>query len=79
MIINDIAQNSYKQGLISVVQLIDAQQASLQTEIAATNAIYQFINDFFAVERSIGVYNFLLSPSEQKAFYERFITFITND
>ena len=75
----EIAQQSYQQGLISVIQLIDAQKASLQTEIAARNAIYQFINDFFAVERSIGVYIFLLPPNEQNAFFERFAAFVTQN
>ena len=72
----EIAQQSYQQGLISVIQLIDAQKANLQTEIAATNAIYQFINDFFAVERSTGIYIFLLPPNEQNAFFERFTNFV---
>lgn len=73
----EIAQQSYQQGLISVIQLIDAQKANLQTEIAATNAIYQFINDFFAVERATGIYIFLLPPNEQNAFFERFTSFVT--
>ena len=72
----EIAQQSYQQGLISVIQLIDAQKATLQTEIAATNAIYQFINDFFAVERATGIYIFLLPPNEQNAFFERFTNFV---
>lgn len=72
----EIVQDAYSQGLVQITSLIDAQNAALQTEISAVNAIYQFITDFLAVERATGFYYFLATESEQNAFFERLIAFI---
>jgi len=71
-----IVQDSYQQGLINVTALIDAQNNTLQSDINAINAAYQFIVDFLAVERSIGQYQFLALPEEREAFMQRFVTFM---
>lgn len=73
----DIAQHSYNEGILNITSLIDAQNALLQANINATNAEYTFVRDFIALERTYGKYYFLMSPSEQDAFYERFVEFFT--
>ncbi|TKG90420.1 hypothetical protein EYV94_23735 [Puteibacter caeruleilacunae] len=65
----EIIQDYYKQGLIDVINLIDAQNSLLQSELSATNAIYQFIIDFLTVERSIGKFYFLASEEEKELFF----------
>ena len=72
----DIVQDAYSQGLVQITSLIDAQNAALQTEISAVNAIYQFVTDFLAVERATGFYYFLATTDEQNAFFDRLIAFI---
>lgn len=74
-----VAQNAYGQGMISVAQLIDAQNAALQTRELAANAVYQFLIDFLRVERSLGDYYFLKSKAEQEAFLQRFIQFLIKE
>jgi len=74
----EIVQDSYSQGLSNITNLIDAQNADLQTELTAVNAVYQFISDFLAVERSIGSYYFLASPGDRDAFIQRLTTFLAN-
>ena len=74
----EIVQDSYSQGLSNITNLIDAQNAELQTELSAVNAVYQFISDFLQVERSTGAYYFLSSPTDQDAFIQRLTTFLTN-
>lgn len=66
-----IVQDSYSQGLVSVTNLVDAQNAKVQTELGLVNATYQFIIDFLEVERAIGFYYQLSSPSQQAAFFDR--------
>ncbi|MEM9920507.1 MAG: TolC family protein, partial [Bacteroidota bacterium] len=72
----DIVQDSYSQGLVSVTNLIDAQNARVQTELGAANAGYQFILDFLDLERSIGFYYQLSSAAQQAAFFDRLTTFM---
>ncbi|MEL6131785.1 MAG: TolC family protein [Bacteroidota bacterium] len=73
-----IAQNGYKEGIVPVAQLIDAQEAALQTQILASNAIYSFLLDFLTVERAIGFYFFLETSESQEAFIDRLNEFLLN-
>lgn len=72
-----IAQHGYREGVVPVAQLIDAQEAALQAEILAGNAVYSFLLDFLTVERAIGFYYFLAEPAEQQAFIDRLADFFT--
>lgn len=72
----EIVQDSYSQGLVNITTLIDAQNASLQTELSAVNAIYTFILDWLELERSVGFYYFTASKEEQDAFFERLAAFM---
>jgi len=67
----EIAQRGYREGIVPIAQLIDAQEAALQTQILATNAVYSFLRDFLRVERAIGFYYFLASPEEKASFFAR--------
>ncbi len=75
----EIAQNSYQQGLLNITSLIDAQNATLQSDLNVTTAKYQFMLDFMNIERAIGKYYFLLPASEQEAFFQRYIQFRNNN
>ena len=72
----EIAQNGYREGIVPVAQLIDAQEAALQSQILASNAVYAFLIDFLTVERAIGFYYFLAEPEEQEAFTDRLDIYI---
>ena len=71
-----IVQDSYAQGSVNITTLIDAQNAALQTELSAQNAIYQFIVDFLSLERASGKFYFLAPETERKAFFERLDQYI---
>ncbi len=71
-----IAQDGYREGIVPVAQLIDAQEAALQSQILASNAVYAFLLDFLTVERAIGFYYFLAEPAEQEAFIDRLNVFL---
>lgn len=66
-----IAQDGYREGVVPIAQLIDAQEAALQAEILASNAVYSFLLDYMRVERAIGFYYFLASPEDQAFFFDR--------
>ncbi len=72
----EIIQDSYSQGIVNITTLIDAQNASLQTELSAVNAIYTFVLDWLELERSIGFYYFTASQAEKDAFFDRLAVFM---
>jgi len=73
-----IVQDLYKSGQVDIITLIDAQNALLGAQINATNAAYQFMIDYFALQRSIGDYNFLATEEQRAAFLQRFLNFKNN-
>ncbi|MDH3650425.1 MAG: TolC family protein, partial [Saprospiraceae bacterium] len=72
----DLVQDAYSQGLVSVIQLIDAQNATIQSEEAAANAIYEFVLDLIWLERSIGNFYTLSSEDQRNSYFERLAQFI---
>ena len=66
----DVVQDSYSQGLVSIVELLDAQNAVMQTDQLAATAVYDFLIDLMEVERAIGTSNFLVSNEERWVFLE---------
>ena len=73
-----IVQDLYKSGQVNVITLVDAQNALLGAQINATNAAYQFMIDYFALQRSIGDYNYLATEEQKAAFLQRFLNFKNN-
>lgn len=74
-----IVQDLYKSGQVTVVTLVDAQNALLGAQINATNAAYQFLIDFFSLQRSIGNYTMLATEEQNEAFFQRFLNYKTNE
>ncbi len=66
-----IVQDAYSAGQVNVTTLIDAQNNALAAELNATNAVYTFIQDFLLLERSIGYFNFLATPTEKDVFFNK--------
>ena len=70
-----IIEDLYRAGATNITSLVDAQNVTLQSNINATNAGYQFVADFIALQRSTGSYKFLENEGEQAAFLRRFVEF----
>lgn len=74
----EIVQDSYKKGQVSIVQLLDAQKAAIQTKLAYNNSIYNYLNTFINLENSIGYYSMLLTDTERNNIQQRFLEFSQN-
>ena len=73
-----IVRDLYQSGQVNIVTLVDAQNALLGAQINATNAAYQFMIDYFALQRSIGNYTILDTEQQKEAFLQRFLNFKTD-
>ena len=62
--------DSYSQGAVSITDLIDAQDASLEANLAAVNAQYQFMIDWIEVQRAIANFDVLLEPDGFENWYQ---------
>ncbi|MFK7887440.1 MAG: TolC family protein, partial [Gammaproteobacteria bacterium] len=61
----ELVSDSYRQGAVSIVDLLDAQNQSLQADLSANNAVHDFLIDIMNFQRAASQYDFLLSPAEQ--------------
>lgn len=71
----ELVQDSYEKGLVSIVQLLDAQNAALTAELAAANAIYVYFISYLNLERAVGRYLMLSAPEVQQDFFNRFLKY----
>lgn len=58
----DLVTDQYSRGAVTVTDLIDAQEARLQSDLAAADARYVFLIDFVEVQRAAGDFELLLRP-----------------
>ena len=65
----NLITDSYKAGSISLIDLIDAQNAALSAELSAANAVYNFLQDLMEVQRASARYDFFLSATEREQWY----------
>jgi outer membrane protein TolC len=66
----DLVTDAYSRGVLQVIDLLDAQTASLGAELGAATAVYDFLLDLMEVERAIGRFAFFASPDERAAWLE---------
>ncbi|MCP4204862.1 MAG: TolC family protein, partial [bacterium] len=67
----NLVTDSYSRGAVSIIDLLDAQNASLVADEAAANAVYDFLIAFMRVERSVGRFYSLAEPEERERLFER--------
>lgn len=71
-----LVTDAYARGAVSIVELIDAQQAHHISQEVAANAVFDFMIDFLGAQRSAGCIFLLLSPAENAALFARVVTYI---
>ena len=67
----DLVTDAYSRGALSIINLLDAQQAALTSDEAAANAVYDFLIDLMKVERAIGQFYFFRTAEQRQAFLKR--------
>lgn len=61
-----LVQSAYSRGAVNILDLIDAQNASLVAKEASTNAIFNFLSDFVNICRAVGTFDFMLKKDSQE-------------
>jgi outer membrane protein TolC len=61
----DLVSDAYVRGTVSYIELLDAQEISLEASAASSDSLYNFLITIMAAQRAVGQFEFLLSPSER--------------
>ena len=67
----ELVADAYARGVVSILDLLDAQNAALSAELAATNAVYDFFIDLLRVERATSRFFTLQPRNERDAWFQR--------
>ncbi len=67
----ELVQDSYGRGVVSIIDLLDAQNAAITAEATAANAINDFLLDLMEVERAVGRFGFFVTPAERQDYFDR--------
>jgi len=61
----DLVADGYAQGTVTVIELLDAQNALLNANEQAANAAYDFLIDLMQLQRETGHFDFFLTQAER--------------
>ena len=67
----ELVSDSYERGVVSIVDLLDAQNAALVSDQVAANAVFDFLIDLMEVQRSAVNFDFFLSAADRAAWFQR--------
>lgn len=67
----DLVRDSYSRGVVSILDLLDAQNASLTADLNAATAVYDFLIDLMNVQRASGKFDFFTSQEETNEWFKR--------
>ncbi len=67
----ELVTDQYVRGLVSIVDLLDAQNSALSADQDAENAVYNFLIDWMDVERAAGRFDFRMTQAEREEWFQR--------
>ncbi|GAB6097666.1 TolC family protein [Desulfatiferula olefinivorans] len=67
----ELVTDAYARGMVSIIDLLDAQNASMMADLGADNAVYDFVIDMLGVQRAIGHIDFSGNDSVADDFFRR--------
>lgn len=66
-----VVRDAYSRGTVSILDLLDAQNAALVADLRAATALYDFVRALMEVERAAARFDFFLTPKDQVDWFER--------
>ena len=67
----ELVADSYSRGAVSIIDLLDAQNAALSADQAVANAGHDFLIDLMELQRAANQFDFFTSPVARDAWFER--------
>jgi outer membrane protein TolC len=71
----NVVQESYSRGALSILDLLDAQNAAVVSQELAENAVFDFTIDMMSVERAVGRFYLQLNEDEAEEYLQRLEAF----
>ena len=65
----ELVAESYARGAVSIIELLDAQNAALNTNEVAADALYDFLIDLMEVQRAANQFDFFVDPDARDEWF----------
>jgi len=75
----ELVEESYSLGAVTILDLLDSQNTALVANLAAANAIYDFLIELMEAERSVGKLVLQMSEAERDSFFQRMDTYFSEN
>jgi outer membrane protein TolC len=66
-----VVRDAYSRGTVSILDLLDAQNAALVANLRAATAVYDFVRALMEVERAAARFDFFMTPEDQADWFKR--------
>jgi outer membrane protein TolC len=73
----NVVQDGYAQGMVSILDLLDAQNTALVSEELASNAVFDFIIELMTTERALGKFYLQMSEEEVEGLRNRLEVYLS--
>lgn len=67
----ELVEDAYGRGVVSILDLLDAQNAAILAEAGAASSIYDFLVDLMSAERAMGMFYIQADEAGREALFER--------
>jgi outer membrane protein len=74
----DLVTEAYSRGAVSILNLLDAQNALLYANQLSTNAYYDFLITYMMLQRAMGQFDVLMIPEQRDMFLQKLIQFMSS-
>jgi len=64
---------SYEKGVITILDLLDAQAVSLKSEVDANNFLYDFMVEYFRLQRIVGYFDVLQTEEQRRQTLKKIV------
>lgn len=68
----ELVSDAYARGTVSIIQLLDAQESTLNASAAAAESSYNFLVIVQSLQRATGGFDYLLTPEDRRALAAEF-------
>lgn len=75
----DLVTDAYSRGAVSILDLLDAQNAALIAEEAATNAVFDFLIDLMNLQRGLGGFDFFVNKQELDGWWKNLKSYVDKE
>ena len=71
----NLVVDQYSRGTVDIIKLLNSQNAALQANENAANAVYVFLIDLINIQRAAGQFDYFKSQEEREAWFQRLVAF----